>query len=170
LFGILAVYQFFPLRVQEATMKHLTATLIVTFTLAMLIPPVNAQQQPKTSVYAIILRLSPEFTAQIARPGVVDAVADAARAGHAPAVQELVNLGQTEKFAKVFVERLGYLLRLRQTGILRAAGPFEDLKDGMYLCNATDESEARRVLEEDPLYRAGFIEREFTVRRWLVAI
>jgi hypothetical protein len=40
----------------------------------------------------------------------------------------------------------------------------------MYLSNATDESEARRVLEEDPLYKAGLIEKEFTVRRWLVAI
>lgn len=125
---------------------------------------------PKTSVYAIVLTLSPEFTAQISCSGVVDAVADAAGAGHPPAVQELVALGQTEKFAHAFVERLDYLLRLRQAGILRAAGPFEDLMEGMYLCNATDEGEARRVLEEDPLYRAGFIEREFTVRRWLVAI
>jgi uncharacterized protein YciI len=53
---------------------------------------------------------------------------------------------------------------------LRAAGPFEGLQEGMYLCNATNEREARRVLEEDPLYKAGFIEKEFTVRRWLVAI
>lgn len=125
---------------------------------------------PKTSVYAIILKLSPEFTAQIARPGVVGAVADAAQAGRAPTVQKLVTLGQTEKFAQVFVERLGYLLRLRQAGILREAGPFEGLNEGMYLCNATDEREARRVLEQDPLYRAGFIETEFTVRRWHVAI
>ena len=79
-------------------------------------------------------------------------------------------LGQTEKFARAFVERLGYLLRLRQAGILREAGPFEDLKEGMYLCNATDEHEARQVLEQDPLYRAGFIESEFTLRRWHVAI
>ena len=79
-------------------------------------------------------------------------------------------MGQTEEFARVFVERLGYLLLLRQVGILDAAGPFEGLRDGMYLCNATNEQEARRVLEEDPLYRAGFIEREFTVRRWLVAL
>ncbi len=106
----------------------------------------------------------------LARPGVVGAVADAAQAGHAPAIQKLVALGQTEKFAQLFVERLGYLLRLRQAGILREAGPFENLKEGMYLCNATDEREARRVLEQDPLYRAGFIESEFTVRRWHIAI
>jgi uncharacterized protein YciI len=123
-----------------------------------------------TSVYAIILKLSPEFTAEIARPGVVPVVADAARAGRSPSVQELMILGQTERFARVFVQRLGYLLKLRQAGILRAAGPFEDLKTGMYLCNAADEREARRVLEEDPLYVAGFIEREFTVCRWLVAL
>ncbi len=125
---------------------------------------------PKTSVYAIVLKLSPEFTAQLACPGVIDAVAEAALAGRAPAVEKLVALGQTEKFAQAFVERLGYLLRLRQAGVLRAAGPFDGLAEGMYLCNATDEREARRVLEEDPLYRAGFIEREFTARRWLVAI
>jgi uncharacterized protein YciI len=153
-------------------MRYLTATLIVTFALAMLFPPlaVDAQQQPKTSVYAIIVKLLPEFSAQLAYPGVVDAVADAARAGHPPSVQQLVALGQTERFAQAFVERLGYLLRLRQASVLRAAGPFEDLKEGMYLCNAADEREARRVLEEDPLYKAGFIEHEFTVRRWLVAI
>ena len=125
---------------------------------------------PKPSVYAILLKLSPEFTAEISLPGVLGAVADAARAGRPPTVQELVALGQTEKFARAFVERLGYLLRLRQAGILREAGPFEDLKEGMYLCNATDEHEARRVLEQDPLYRAGFIESEFTLRRWHVAI
>ena len=124
----------------------------------------------KTSVYAIILKLSPEFTAEIAHLGVLDAVANAARAGHPPSVQELMTLGQTERFAQLFVERLLYLLQLWQTGLLRAAGPFEDLRMGMYLCNAADEREARRVLEEDPLYRAGFIEREFTVRRWLVAL
>ena len=124
----------------------------------------------KTSVYAILLKLSPEFTAEISLPGVLGAVADAARDGRPPTIQTLVALGQTEKFARAFVERLGYLLRLRQAGILREAGPFEDLKEGMYLCNATDEHEARQVLEQDPLYRAGFIESEFTLRRWHVAI
>ena len=123
-----------------------------------------------TFVYAIVLKLSPEFTAQLAYPGVIDAVAEAAQAGRPPPIQKLVALGQTETFAHAFVERLGYLLRLRQTGVIRAAGPFDGLEEGLYLCNATDEGEARRVLEEDPLYRAGFIEREFTVRRWLVAI
>jgi uncharacterized protein YciI len=127
-------------------------------------------QQPTASVYAIILKLSPEFTEQIARPGVGAAVMKAARAGHGPTVRELMTLGQTEEFATVFSERLGYLVRLQQAGILRAAGPFEGLKEGMYLCNATDEREARRVLEDDPLYKAGLIENEFTVRRWLVAI
>ena len=130
----------------------------------------NTQQQPRASVYAIILKLSSEFTAQIARPGVLATVVKAASAGHAPTVRELMTLGQTEAFARVFSERLGYLVRLQQAGILRGAGPFEGLKEGMYLCNATDEREARRVLEEDPLYKAGLIEKEFTVRRWLVAI
>jgi uncharacterized protein YciI len=130
----------------------------------------NTQQQPRASVYAIILKLSTEFTAQIARPGVLATVVKAASAGHAPTVRELMTLGQTEAFARVFSERLGYLVRLQQAGILRGAGPFEGLKEGMYLCNATDEREARRVLEEDPLYKAGLIEKEFTVRRWLVAI
>ena len=130
-------------------------------------PLIDAKQ---TFVNAIVLRLSPEFTAQLSYPGVIDAVAEAAQAGHPPSVQKLVALGQAETFAQAFVERLGYLLRLRQTGVIRAAGPFDGLEEGMYLCNATDEHEARRVLQEDPLYRAGFIKREFTVRRWLVAI
>ncbi len=125
---------------------------------------------PNTSVYAIILKLSPEFTAQLSIPGAVSAVANAAQAGRPPTVEQLVALGQTEKFARVFVERLGYLLRLRQAGILREAGPFEGLTEGMYLCNAADERAARQVLDQDPLYRAGFIEPEFTVRRWHVAI
>lgn len=125
---------------------------------------------PKTSVYVILLKLSPEFTAELAHPGIVGAVADAAQAGRPPTVKKLVALGQTEKFAQAFVDRLGYLLRLRKAGILREAGPFQDLKEGMYLCNATDEHEARRVLEQDPLYQAGFIKSEFTVLRWHVAI
>ena len=119
----------------------------------------NTQQQPRASVYAIILKLSPEFTVQIARPGVGAAVVKAASAGHAPTVRELITLGQTEEFARVFSERLGYLLRLQQAGILRAAGPFEGLKEGMYLCNATDEREARRVLEEVPSTRWGSLRR-----------
>jgi uncharacterized protein YciI len=122
------------------------------------------------NVYAIVLRLSPEFTAQLGLPGVVEAVAAAAQAGRAPTVRELVALGQTEAFAKAFSERLGYLVRLREMGVLRAAGPFDGLTEGMYLCNADDEAAARRVLEEDPLYRAGFIERDYTLRRWHVAI
>jgi len=118
----------------------------------------NTQQQPTASIYAIIVKLSPQFTAQIARPGVGGAVAKALDAGRVPTVRELVNLGQAEEFAELFSERLGYLVRLRHAGVLRAAGPFEGLKGGMYLCNATDEREARRVLEEDPLFKAGFIE------------
>lgn len=121
-------------------------------------------------VYAIILRLAPEFTTQLGFPGVVDAVASAAQAGRAPTVEQLVALGQTDAFARAFTERLGYLIRLREAGVLRAAGPFEGLREGMYLCNAPDEDSARRVLEEDPLYRAGFIEREYTLHRWHVAI
>jgi uncharacterized protein YciI len=131
---------------------------------------IPAQQQSKAFIFAIVLKLSPEFTAQLAIPGVVDTVAAAAQTGRTPSVGDLVTLGQKEEFAQVFVERLDYLLQLQQSGILRAAGPFENLKEGMYLCNAKDEYEAQRILEEDPLYLAGFIEREFTVRRWLVAI
>src|SRR5881628_3218338 len=138
-------------------MKAFTVRLVVILALALLLLPLagDAQQQPKPSLYAIFLKLAPAATAQVALPGVIDAVTQAARAGHAPAIQELVALGQTEVFARVFIERLGYLLRLREAGILRAAGPFADLKEGMYLCSAMDEREARRVLEEDPLYRAG---------------
>jgi uncharacterized protein YciI len=121
-------------------------------------------------VYAIILKLSPEFTRQLGYPGVLDAVADAAKRGQPPSVSDLTALGQSQLFATAFVGRLGYLLRLREAGIVRAAGPFEGLREGMYLCNVADEAAARRVLEEDPLYQAGFIEREYTVRRWLVAI
>ena len=71
---------------------------------------------------------------------------------------------------RIFVERLAYLVRLKQAGILLAAGPFEGLVEGLYLVNVPDELAARRVLEEDPLYRAGFIAREYTLHRWLVAI
>ncbi len=121
-------------------------------------------------LYVIFLRLAPAATANLSRPGIMDAVAAAAREGRAPAVTELTARGQPEDFARVFVERLGYLLRLREAGILRGAGPFADLKEGMYLCNVSHEREARRILEEDPFYRAGFIEPDFTVRAWLAAI
>jgi uncharacterized protein YciI len=157
---------------KEATVRYLAAALVAASALALHFLPseVDAQEQTKSSIYVIILKLSPESTAQLGRPGVVNAVADAAKEGHAPSVQQLVTLGQTEEFARVFVERLGYLVRLKQTDILRAAGPFEDLKEGIYICNAADEREARRIMEEDPLYRAGFIEHEYSVRRWLAAI
>jgi uncharacterized protein YciI len=153
-------------------MKRITVRLIVTLTLALILPPLagDAQQPPKVSLYAIFLKLAPEVTAQVSYPGVMDAVGQAARAGQVPAVQDLVALGQTEAFARVFVERLRYLMRLREAGILRASGPFADLKEGMYLCNAVDEREARRIVEEDPFYQAGLIEREFTVRQWLAAL
>lgn len=120
--------------------------------------------------YAIFLRLAPAATANLSRPGVMDAVMQAARGGRAPAVADLTALGQPEEFARLFVERLQYLLRLRGAGILRGAGPFADLKEGMYLCHAPDEREARRILEEDPFYRAGLIEPEFVLRPWLAAL
>jgi uncharacterized protein YciI len=129
-----------------------------------------SQHVPSQHVYVIVLRLAPAFAENLARPGVMDAVARAAQAGCAPTAETLAALGVPADFASVFIERLGYLLRLRDAGVLRAAGPFADLAEGLYVCNARDESEARRVLEQDPLYRAGYIERDFSVRRWLAAI
>jgi uncharacterized protein YciI len=121
-------------------------------------------------LYAIFLRLAPAATAHLSHPGVMDAVAGAAREGRAPAVAELLALGQPEDFARLFVQRLGYLLRLREAGILRGAGPFADLKGGMYLCNVPDEREARRIMEEDPFVRAGLIDPDYAIRHWLAAL
>ena len=121
-------------------------------------------------IYAIFLRLAPAATANLARPGVMEAVAEAACGGQPPPLKDLMALGQPEDFARLFVQRLGYLMRLRQAGIVRGAGPFADLKEGMYLCNVPDEHETHRILEEDPFFKAGLIEADFTVRRWLAAI
>ncbi|HEY7678337.1 MAG TPA: YciI family protein [Candidatus Methylomirabilis sp.] len=118
----------------------------------------------------IFLRLAPAATTNLSRPGVMDAVAEAAREGRAPSLADLTALGQPEEFARLFVERLAYLLRLREAGILRGAGPFADLKDGMYLCNVPDEREAHRIMEEDPFVRAGLIEPAYAVRPWLAAL
>ena len=131
---------------------------------------IGAGETATMPVYAIILTLAPQFSAELAHGGVVEAIAEAAREGRAPAVPTLIALGQSPNFAQRFVERLAYLIRLRKAGTLRAAGPFAELSDGMYLVHAKDEAAARRVLEEDPLYLAGFIERDYTIRRWLVAI
>lgn len=120
--------------------------------------------------YVVFLRLAPSATEELARPGVMDAVMEAARGGQPPAVGSLTRLGQPEAFARLFVERLGYLLRLRGAGILRGAGPFAGLKEGMYLCYVPEEREARRILEGDPFYRAGLIDPEFVVRPWLAAL
>lgn len=121
-------------------------------------------------IYAIFLRLAPAATTNVSRPGVMEAVMEAARGGQAPSVGDLVALGQPEGFARLFVQRLGYLLKLREAGILRGAGPFAGLKEGMYLCNVPDEREARRIMEEDPFYRAGLIEPDFVVRPWFAAL
>lgn len=121
-------------------------------------------------LYAITLTLAPQFSAELAHAGVVEAIAEAARGGQPPAIETLVSLGQSADFARRFVERIAYLIRLREAGTLRAAGPFEGLREGLYLVHAPDVDSARRVLEDDPLYRAGFIERDYTIRRWLVAI
>ena len=123
-----------------------------------------------TGTFVIFLRLTPAFTANLARSGVMDAVASGAGDGRAPDIETLTALGVDEDFARRFVERLGYLLRLRERGVLISAGPFADLTEGIYVCRAVGEAAARRVLEDDPLYRAGFIEHEFVVRRWLAAI
>lgn len=121
-------------------------------------------------IYVIFLSLAPSATAELARPGVMDAVMEAMRGGRPPAVERLTALGLAEDFAGLFVERLRYLLMLREASILRGAGPFAELKDGMYLCNVPEERDARRILEEDPFYRAGLIEPSFTVRPWLAAL
>lgn len=130
--------------------------------------PVAREQTIAT--YAIVLRLTPVFSRELARPGVVEAIAAAAGTGSAPAAETLIGLGQSPDFASLFVRRLQYLVDLKNAGILRAAGPFEGLRDGMYLCNAPDERTARRVIEEDPLYIAGLIARDYRIERWLVAI
>lgn len=120
--------------------------------------------------YVIFLALAPSATAQLARLGVMDAVMAAMRGGRAPGVETLTALGLPDDFARLFAERLRYLLTLREAGILRGAGPFADLKEGMYLCQVADERDARRILEEDPFYRAGLIEADFVVRPWLAAL
>jgi uncharacterized protein YciI len=123
-------------------------------------------QPPAKDAYVIFLRLAPAFAANLARPGVMDAVTGAAREGRPPAAETLAGLGLPMDFVHLFIERLGYLLRLREAGVLRAAGPFADLQEGIYVCNAIDEQAAGRVLQDDPLYKAGFIEHDFVVRRW----
>jgi uncharacterized protein YciI len=123
-----------------------------------------------TGLYVIFLRLAPSFAAHLARPGVIDAIREGASEGRPPALETLVELGLPADFAGLFVERLAYLLRLREAGVLLSAGPFADLRDGMYVCRAGDEGEARRIMMDDPLYQAGFIERDFVVRRWFAAI
>ncbi len=40
----------------------------------------------------------------------------------------------------------------------------------MYVCNVPHEREARRIVEEDPFYRQGLIQPEFTVRPWLATL
>ena len=121
-------------------------------------------------IYAIFLRLAPTATTNLARPGVMDAVLEAAREGRPPAAETLAALSLPEDFIGLFVQRLGYLLRLREAGILRGAGPFAGLKEGMYVCNVPDERAARRIVEEDPFYQQGLIEPEFVVRPWLTAL
>ena len=121
-------------------------------------------------IFVLFVRLAPTAATNLGRPGVMDAVIEAARGGGPPAVETLVRLGQPEDFARLFARRLAYLLSLRHAGLLRAAGPFADLREGMYLCNALDERDARRILEEDPFYLAGLIEPDFTVRPWLAAL
>ena len=120
--------------------------------------------------YVIFLRLAPAFAANLTRPGVMEAVTEAARSGRPPDAATLAALGLPEAFVTLFVRRMDYLLALRQSGVLRAAGPFADMSEGIYVCNVPDEQQARRILENDPLYQAGFIERDYVVRRWLAAL
>ena len=120
--------------------------------------------------YVIFLRLAPSATANLQLPGVMDAVAEASGAGAAPSLDVLTRLGQPADFAYLFVQRLRYLLGLRAAGILRAAGPFADLQEGMYICNVPDEGGARRIMEEDPFVRAGLIEASYTIQQWFAAI
>jgi len=126
--------------------------------------------QPTTGVYVIFLRLASSFAANLARPGVMDAVKEAASEGRSPTVETLARLGLPADFVSLFIERLRYLLQLRQAGVLLSAGPFADLTEGMYVCNVLNEHEADRIMVGDPLYQAGFIEQNFVVRRWLVAL
>lgn len=122
------------------------------------------------ATYAITIALSPRFTSELGRPGVVEAISVAAAKGTTPTRDELISCGQTAEFAGIFVERLRYLVDLKKAGVLKAAGPFAGLQAGMYLCTAPNDQAARRVIEEDPLYRAGYIDRDYRIDRWLVAI
>ena len=103
----------------------------------------------------------------LGRPGVIDEIDASRREGRLPSVEKLKSLGLPENFSRALIERLGYLRGLHDKRIMRAAGPFPGLKDAVYVFMAGDEQEARRVIEEDPLYRTGFVERDFVLRRWL---
>jgi uncharacterized protein YciI len=130
----------------------------------------HAAREQTAATFVIVLRLTPAFSRELSHTGVLEAVAAAAATGSAPDTVTLIALGQCPDFASVFVQRLQYLMDLKKAGILRAAGPFEGQREGMYLCTAPDEHAARRVIEEDPLYVAGLIEEDYRIERWLVAI
>ena len=53
-----------------------------------------------------------------------------------------------------------YLQALMEKGQLQFAGAFLDDSGGLYLLNAADESEARRIAENDPGVRDQIIEAE----------
>ena len=131
------------------------------------IPLLGNAQQPKTETYLLTLRLSPAFADYLGRPGVIDEVDASRRERRLPSVEKLESLGLPEIFSRAFIERLGYLRGLHDKRIMWAAGPFPGLKDAAYVFTAADEHEARRVIEEDLLYRTGFIEPDFVLRRWL---
>src|SRR5262245_22800740 len=94
-----------------------------------------ARRPIKMINYVIFLRLAPAFAANLTRPGVMDAVTEAARSGRPPDAATLAALGLPEAFVTLFVRRMDYLLELRQSGLLRAAGPFADMSEGLYVCN-----------------------------------
>ena len=97
----------------------------------------------------------------------IDEVDASRRERRLPSVEKLESLGLPEIFSRALIERLGYTRGLQDKRIMWAAGPFPGLKDAAYVFTAADEHEARRVIEEDPLYRTGFIEPDFVLRRWL---
>jgi len=84
----------------------------------------------------------------------MDAVTGAAREGRPPSAETLAALGLPIDFVHLFIERLGYLLKLRRPASC-ARRSLRRPQRGDLRRNVVDEREARRILEDDPLYQAG---------------
>lgn len=109
--------------------------------------------------YVIVSRFDPDKTATLQRDLPVEAFAAIDRAtkdGQVLDLAQLTDLGVSGELAKVLVDHLSHLTKLRASGALVSGGPCEGFNHAINIFEAETDQQACELHDADPLAKYGF--------------